>query len=40
MVKPEGKNSWRRWEVNINMDPKERGWESAEWIHLAQVREH
>jgi hypothetical protein len=40
MVKPEGKSSGRRWEVNIKMDLTERGWDGADWIHLAQNREH
>jgi hypothetical protein len=29
----------RRWNSGIRMDLRETGWESVEWIHLAQVRE-
>jgi hypothetical protein len=28
-----------RWEDNIRMDLRERGWEFADWIHLAQDRD-
>jgi hypothetical protein len=38
--KPEGKRSLRRpshrWECNIRIDLREIGWESVDWIHLAQ----
>jgi hypothetical protein len=38
--KPEGKRplrrSRRRWEDGIRMDVREMGWESVEWIRLAQ----
>jgi hypothetical protein len=38
--KPEGKRSHGRptcrWENNIRMDLRETGWESVDWIHLAQ----
>jgi hypothetical protein len=30
---------WHRWEVGINMDGREIGWEHVEWIHLAQDRD-
>jgi hypothetical protein len=40
--KPEGKRplgtSKHRWGNNIKMDLKEIGWESVEWLHLAQDR--
>jgi hypothetical protein len=40
--KPEGKRSHgrtkRRWEDNIRIDLREIGWESLDWIHLAQDR--
>jgi hypothetical protein len=40
--KPEGKRPLgrprRRWEVGIRMDLRENGWESVEWIQLAQDR--
>jgi hypothetical protein len=29
----------RRWEDNIRMDLREVGWEGADWMHLAQVRD-
>jgi hypothetical protein len=32
--------SWLRREDNITMDIKERGWEGADWINLAQDMEH
>jgi hypothetical protein len=42
------KNEWNRpfgrplhrWEDNIGMNLKEIGWESVDWIHLAQDRDH
>jgi hypothetical protein len=41
--KPEGKRplgrSRRRWENNIKMDLRERGWEVVDWIYLAQDRD-
>jgi hypothetical protein len=41
--KAEGKRpfgrSRRRWEENIGMDLREIGWESADWMHLAQDRD-
>jgi hypothetical protein len=40
--KPEGKKrgiARRRWEDNIRMDLRERGWEDLDWIHLAQNRD-
>jgi hypothetical protein len=41
--KPEGKRSLgrprRRWVDNIKMDLREIGWESIDWIELAQVRD-
>jgi len=41
--KPEGKRllggSRYRWEDNIRIDLGEIGWESVDWIHLAQDRE-
>jgi hypothetical protein len=41
--KPEGKRPLRRarhrWYGNIRMDLKEIGWESVDWIHLAQDRD-
>jgi len=40
--KPEGKRPpggpWRRREDNIRMGLKEIGWESVDWMHLAQDR--
>jgi hypothetical protein len=40
---PEGKRSLERprskWEDGIRMDLGEFGWESIEWIHLAQDRD-
>ena len=40
---PEGKSPLgrprRRWEDNIKMDTKEIGWDSVDWIHLAQDRD-
>jgi hypothetical protein len=40
MGKPEGKRPLgrprRRWEVGIRMDLREIGWESVDWIQLAQ----
>jgi hypothetical protein len=39
---PEGKRPVRRprrrWEDNIKMDLRERGWSGIDWIHLAQDR--
>jgi hypothetical protein len=29
----------RRWEKNIRIDLKDRGWEGADWIHLDQDRD-
>jgi hypothetical protein len=29
----------RRWEVNIRMDLREKGWDCVDWIHLAQDRD-
>jgi hypothetical protein len=29
-----------RWEVNIKMDLREIRWEDADWMHLAQDRDH
>jgi hypothetical protein len=29
---------WHRWEDNMNMDLREMGFESVDWIHLAQDR--
>jgi len=29
----------RRWEVNIRMDLKDRGWKVVDWMHLAQNRD-
>jgi hypothetical protein len=40
MVKPEGKSSGSRWENNIKIDLKERRWEGADLIQVAQDREH
>jgi hypothetical protein len=38
--KPEGKRPFRRprhkWEDNIRMDLRERGWKVVDWIHLPQ----
>jgi hypothetical protein len=28
-----------KWEDNIRMDLRERGWEGVDWIHLAQDRD-
>jgi hypothetical protein len=43
MVKPEGKKPLgrlrRRWEGGIGMDLREIGWESVDWIQLAQDRD-
>jgi hypothetical protein len=43
VVQPEGKMSlgkpWRRWEDNIRMYLRERGWEGVDWMHLAQDRD-
>jgi hypothetical protein len=36
--KPRGK-SRRRWEDNIRMDVKKRGWEGVDWIQLSQDRD-
>jgi hypothetical protein len=39
--KPEGKKPFRRpawWEDHITMGFKEIGWESVDWIHLAQFK--
>jgi hypothetical protein len=41
---PEGKRPLgklrRRWEDNIKMDFRERGWENVDWILLAQDMDH
>jgi hypothetical protein len=41
--KPEGKKPpgrpMRRWDDGIRMNLRETGWESVEWIHLAQDRD-
>jgi hypothetical protein len=41
--KPEGKRPVgrprHRWEDNIKMDLRERGWKSVDWMHLAQGRD-
>jgi hypothetical protein len=41
--KPEGKRPLgrprRRWMNNIKMDLRERGWDSTDWIDLAQDRD-
>jgi hypothetical protein len=29
----------RRWEYNVRMDLRERGWEGVDWIYLAQDRD-
>jgi hypothetical protein len=38
--KPEGKKQLarhtHRWEDNIRMNPREIGWQSTDWMHLAQ----
>jgi hypothetical protein len=43
VVKPEGKRPFgrrrHRWKGNINMDLQEVGWESMDWIGLAQDRD-
>jgi hypothetical protein len=43
MGRPEGKRQLgrprRRWEDNIEMDLRERGWDSSDWIDLAQDRD-
>jgi hypothetical protein len=40
--KPEGKKpvggSRRIWEDNIRMESSETGWETVDWIHMAQYR--
>jgi hypothetical protein len=36
--KPLGRHS-SRWEDNIGKDLREIGWECADWMHLAQVRD-
>jgi hypothetical protein len=36
--KPEGRRR-HRWEDNIMMDGRERGWGGMDWIHLAQDRD-
>ena len=42
--RPEGKRSSERprcrWEDNIKMDLREVGWDTGNWIHLAQDRVH
>jgi hypothetical protein len=41
--KPEAKRPlgrlWRRWQNNIKMDLREKGWEGVDWIYLAQDRD-
>jgi hypothetical protein len=41
--KPDGKRPLerprRRWEDTMKMDLRELGWESVEWVHLAQGRD-
>jgi hypothetical protein len=37
--KPEGKRHRRRWEDNIKMDLREKGWGGMDWIDLAQDRD-
>jgi hypothetical protein len=41
--KPKGKRplgrSRRKWEDNIRMDLRKIGWETVDWIHLAQIRD-
>jgi hypothetical protein len=41
--KPEGKRLLgrlrHRWEDNIRINLRERGWEGVDWIHLAQDRD-
>jgi hypothetical protein len=41
--KPEGKRPLarprHRWEDNIKMNLRERGWGDVDWIHLPQVRD-
>jgi hypothetical protein len=43
MEKPEGKRPLgrprRRWEDNIKMDHRERGWNVTDWIDLIQERD-
>jgi hypothetical protein len=39
VVKPEGR-SRRRWEGNIKMDHREKGWDGMDWIDLAVGRDH
>jgi hypothetical protein len=34
--RPRGRTR-RRWEDNIRMDLREIGWESVDWVHLAQI---
>jgi hypothetical protein len=36
--RPRGRPS-RRWEVNIVMEVRERGWEGVDWIHIMQDRD-
>jgi hypothetical protein len=40
---PEGKRplgrSRRSWDVNIRLDLGKMGWESADWMHLARIRD-
>jgi hypothetical protein len=41
--KPEGKRPLGRhrcrWEDNIRMDIREKGWEGVDWMHMAQDRD-
>jgi hypothetical protein len=41
--KPDGKRPLgrhrRRWEDNIRVDIRERGWDSVDWIRVAQTRD-
>jgi hypothetical protein len=36
--RPEGKRPRRRWEDNIKMDLRKKGFDEANWIRLAQDR--
>jgi hypothetical protein len=41
--RPDGKRPvtrlMHRWEDNIRMNPRKTGWESVDWMHLAQDRD-
>jgi hypothetical protein len=43
LEKPEGKRPLGRptcrWEDNIKMDPREKGWGGMDWIHLAKDKD-